>query len=567
MARSRLVARAAVGIGLALVLIGVFALPPRSVPASTPTPPGQIAGAFHVHSRRSDGAGSVEQIAQEAARAGLDFVVLTDHGDATRPPDAPSYRSGVLCLDGIEISTRDGHYLALDMPVASFPLAGDGRDVAADVRRFGGFGVVAHPDSAKAELRWTDDLDVDGLEWINADSEWRDESYARLITSLFVYGLRGPETLAALLDRPVATFARWDAALARRQVVGLPGADAHGKIGRREEEDGGSSFAVDIPRYGAMFRSFSLRILLDRPLTGDAAVDANMLYAALRAGHAFSVIDGIAAPGAVDFLAESGSAMAHMGDRLPLDGPVEVSAHVEAPAGAELVLLRDGIPVHRSAAPTLTYRLEPVPAVIRLEGHAGGAPGSPPVPWLVSNPIYLGAPPLEAATVRVEPSLDEGAPGRRVRLAERARWASETDATSRATLTTPDLDDVIRLQFALGPDREANAFVALHHPLDAADGALEWILFRAWADLPGRLSVQLRDAGAAGRRWQRSVHVDPTPRSYAVAVTDMRATDVRNPDPTRPDASDSLLFVIDTVNTPPGAQGTISLRDVTLVTR
>src|SRR2546430_13610777 len=32
-------------------------------------------------------------------------VVFTDHGDAARPVDPPTYRSGVLCLDGAEIST------------------------------------------------------------------------------------------------------------------------------------------------------------------------------------------------------------------------------------------------------------------------------------------------------------------------------------------------------------------------------------------------------------------------------------------------------------------------------
>src|SRR3712207_7318586 len=45
-----------------------------------------------------------------------------------------------------------------------------------DVRRFGGFGFAAHPGSPKADLRWTDwEAPFDGLEWLNADSEWRDE--------------------------------------------------------------------------------------------------------------------------------------------------------------------------------------------------------------------------------------------------------------------------------------------------------------------------------------------------------------------------------------------------------
>ena len=40
--------------------------------------------------------------------------------------------------------------------------------------------VVAHPDSPKPELAWRDwSAPVAGLEWLNLDSEWRDESYAR----------------------------------------------------------------------------------------------------------------------------------------------------------------------------------------------------------------------------------------------------------------------------------------------------------------------------------------------------------------------------------------------------
>ena len=59
-------------------------------------PPNLVFGAYHVHSARSDGSGTPDEIAAAAARAGLRFVILTDHGDATRAPDPPAYRHGVL---------------------------------------------------------------------------------------------------------------------------------------------------------------------------------------------------------------------------------------------------------------------------------------------------------------------------------------------------------------------------------------------------------------------------------------------------------------------------------------
>ena len=64
--------------------------------------------------------------------------------------------SGVLCLDAVEISTNSGHYVAIGLPQAPYRLGGDAAAVVEDVRRLGGFGIIAHPDSAKRELAWRD---------------------------------------------------------------------------------------------------------------------------------------------------------------------------------------------------------------------------------------------------------------------------------------------------------------------------------------------------------------------------------------------------------------------------
>ena len=161
----------------AAVLAAAFlfaALPLPARPSVMPAAASQsltARGSFHIHTDRSDGSGSPDAVAAAAARAGLQFIVLTDHGDGTREPDAPQYRSGVLVIDAVELSTQAGHYIAIGLPRASYPLRGDARDVAADVRRLGGFGIVAHPHSAKSGLRWHDwEANFDGMEWLNADT-------------------------------------------------------------------------------------------------------------------------------------------------------------------------------------------------------------------------------------------------------------------------------------------------------------------------------------------------------------------------------------------------------------
>ena len=168
----RLLIAAAVFAAAVVSFVLLTLRPPRL--RSRPRPTARVRGILHVHTNRSDGRSTPEEVAAVAARAGVAFIVFTDHGDGTRPPDPPTYRSGVLCLDGVEISTAGGHYFALDMPASPYPLAGEARDVVEDVRRLGGFGIAAHPDSPKPELRWSDwDAPIDAVEWVNPDTSWR----------------------------------------------------------------------------------------------------------------------------------------------------------------------------------------------------------------------------------------------------------------------------------------------------------------------------------------------------------------------------------------------------------
>src|SRR5216684_8319218 len=196
---------------------------------------GTVAGVIHVHSNRSDGRSSPDEIAVAAANAGLEFLVFTDHGDATRVPDPPTYRHGVLCIDAVEISTSGGHYLALDMPAAPYPLGGEPRDVVDDVARLGGFGAPAHPDSPKPELRWHEwEAPFPGLEIVNPDTGWRAaaqdwEGTLRLVDRLFWYPFRPSETVASFVAASPENVARWELLTRQRKVVALAGADAHAK--------------------------------------------------------------------------------------------------------------------------------------------------------------------------------------------------------------------------------------------------------------------------------------------------------------------------------------------------
>ncbi|MDE3155881.1 MAG: CehA/McbA family metallohydrolase [Acidobacteriota bacterium] len=548
----------------AVVTLVTFTLPPRA----RPEPPAAwspahvvVRGAYHIHTRRSDGSGTIDQVAAAAARAGLQFIIITDHGGGTRL-DPPSYRSGVLCLDNNEISTNGGHYVALGMHDAPYPLGGDPRDVVADVARLGGFGIVAHPYSVKPQLQWHAwDLPFDGIEWMNADSERRQRGAGQLLAALAHYPFRPAETIASIFTRPVRSLARWDQLTGQRRIVGLAAADAHARIGfGGDPQTDGTLFRL--PGYQATFEAFSIHAELGHPLSGQAGPDARVVLAAIEAGHVYSSIEGLAAPAVFQFTGRSGSQTADEGDVLPLDGPVELRAQVNAPS-ATLVLFSQGRPMARGTGGDVTFHVPAERGTYRVEVWLDDPPGRLPMPWIVSNPIYVGglppAPPPPAplpvtATASLMPA--SGTTG----------WRVERDTTSMAVLQrssdTAAGPGALEMRFTLGGTGKGGQYVAAAHDLGREAAFYDRLAFQATASRPLRASLQLRDA--AGRRWERSVYLDTARRTVVVPFTDFRPFD---PDQTpAPDLAQvrSLLLVVDTTNARGGLSATIDLSDVRL---
>jgi hypothetical protein len=547
------------------IAIGIFAaLPPSRLDLASATPsagPPVVAGVFHIHSSRSDGTGTPDEIAAAAARAELQFIVLTDHGDGTREPDPPQYRRGVLCLDGVELSTADGHYIAVGMPKAPYPLAGEGRDVVEDVKRLGGFGVVAHPDSAKAELRWRDwSAPFDAIEWLNADSEWRDETSGRLARALLTYSFRPGETLTSLLDRPATTLERWDTLTRRRPVIGLSGADAHARVGLRDDpaEPYRSRVFVPFPGYQVSFDSFSLRVELERPLTGSASADAAILMAALKRGRLFSAVDGLATPPRLELVARSGRHSARQGEALELDGPVIVDIRSNAPDGGSIVFFKDGRILAKGGARALRQELPPESAVLRAEVWLAGTTDTRPLPWIVSNPIYVSRPPQLPVRRRMATegrALNESAAG--------AEWQIEQRPGSSAVLEKTA--DRLRISYSLGRGAPPAQFVAVAINAPALLRQFDRVSFHGVGDRPMRLYVQLRrPTDPDGQRWRRSVYLDQEPRDVTTFFDEM--TPIGRTATFSPDLNtiSDLLFVVDTTNTAPGQSGTFAIEALRL---
>jgi hypothetical protein len=196
------------------------------------------------------------------------------------------------------------------------------------------------------------------------------------------------------------------------------------------------------------------------------------------------------------------------------------------------------------------------PGVYRIEIQLANAPGRPPIPWIVSNPIYVGG-----LVDPRQPVVRADAAGFVDVPARAAEWTIERESRSAGSLAAEEVS-ALDLAYALAPRPATSQYVALAHPATRLD-ACDRLQFRASADKPMRLSVQLRaSTRPGGERWQRSVYVDTQPRDITVFLDDVRP--VESTSRQRADLAkiDGVLFVIDTTNTRPGTAGHVRIEGV-----
>jgi hypothetical protein len=558
---------AAVLAAAAAVLLALTIPPARQILSGADD--GTVVGVMHIHTNRSDGRSSPEEVAAAAARAGLRFIVVTDHGDATRTPDPPVYRNGVLCIDGIEISTTGGHYVAIGLPpVASpYPLGGEPRDVVEDVARLGGFGIASHPDSPKRGLAWEGwSTPFDGLEIINPDTSWRKHATERglgskfkLFDAILTYAVRGPETIASLLTDSSPLVTRWLALTRQRRVVAVAGTDAHALMG-----------PLRMPDYEESFRMLSVHVKPDRPLSGDAGADADAIVRGIRAGHLYSTVDGFATESRFHFSASNAAGTAEQGDQIDAAGPLTLTVESNAPPSYTTTVWRDADVLATSQRePSFTVEGPADAAVYRVEIRQPNRPDLPP--WLVSNPIYV-------RNRQAAPAVDS-TPGDPISTETRllfdgfntSFWRMETGGSSHGSLdvssgSSSEPGGALHVRYSLANQDGEDERVALLAALPGTVAPFERIAFTARADRPMRVSVQLRRGreNQPADRWQRSVYLDATARAHTIYFNDFTPIE---PAPQAPILGEIpyILFVVDTANAVPGAVGDFWISSAALV--
>ncbi|WP_327409563.1 CehA/McbA family metallohydrolase [Streptomyces sp. NBC_01281] len=318
-------------------------------------------GDCHLHSWYSDGRRTPAEIAALARAAGLDFINSTDHNThSSHPHWADQAGDDLLILLGEEITTRNGHVLALGTDPGTFVdwryRARDNRfgKFARRVREAGGLVVPAHPHATCIGCGWKF-----GFGEADAVEVWN--------------GPYTPDDEIALAD--------WD-----NMLVAAVRSGGHGERGWLPAM-GNSDAHRDPDQVGT-----PQTVVLADDLTREA------VQAGLRAGRSYVAESQLVS---LAFTA-SGARGEHagIGERLKVAPDTPVTVRVEA-AGAPrctvrlvtdegLLFTSDPLPV--SGAGTVEWRTTAayaayVRAELRHEAAAGPLPGALAA---FTNPIFLG---------------------------------------------------------------------------------------------------------------------------------------------------------------------------------
>ena len=348
-------------------------------------------GVIHVHTKASDGSGTVAEVMSAAEKDNLSFIAITDHNVALTeselaedPPDLP-------IISGVELGTNAGHFLALGIPASWVqPKTNDDRVLLAAARDAGAFRILAHP--FHPHTPWTDwkTSDFEGMEIWNEDATWRQNNFFGLLDALLLYGVNDQLALVRLARTPDENFVKWDELLQQRPVAGICAADTHARIRL--------GFGNDwrFPGYVPSLKVAREHVLVSPDAGGGnpALASAAELVNALKGGHSFCGLDSLYPADGFSFRVFSGSSSGGPGDFLPWTEATRLK--ISTPAGSSIPLIkvfRDGREIDEQRSRTIDepiagpgrYRTE---VFLRQPGLTGWGRWTL---WVFTNPVYVTA--------------------------------------------------------------------------------------------------------------------------------------------------------------------------------
>ncbi|OSZ70245.1 phosphotransferase [Sphingomonas sp. IBVSS2] len=325
--------------------------------------PGWFRGDLHMHDAHSDGSCTSKagrkvpcplfRTVDAAARAGLDFVAVTDHNTVAHFAglrELQPYYDDILLIPGTEVTTFGGHANAIGLDRwVDFRIGTPGvPNVAAmekAVAEAGAILSINHPALPSGEACM-------GCGWIWPDTDWT--------------GIAAVEAINAnTVDTPLSGIGFWYARLnAGNRLTGIGGSDNH-------DPDAQAG-----------------RAPIGRPTTVVHAAELSTpaILAGIRAGRVFIDVEGTR-DRMLDVTAVSGRSRAAMGETIAAGARVDVAVTIAGVAAGKAVLVANGVEVRSlPVGPEVAFRLDRKAACgwvsVKVTTESGKL-------LLVGNPIYV----------------------------------------------------------------------------------------------------------------------------------------------------------------------------------
>lgn len=344
----------------------------------------EVRGIIHAHtSIGGHSTGTFDELIAGADRAGVDFVVMTEHYSDEYDTASLTLNGKIrntFFVGGNEIDTADGERFLM---VPGGPGAAGLRrlptgealgQMHADQR----LGLVTYPERIK---NW--EHPFDGIEVLNLHTEAKDANKLLMFFDAFWSVSAYPELgLARFIRRPEEALRQYDRVASERRVTLFAGTDAHSNIGVHlfGDDAGHKLFGIKLDPYEAMFRIMRMHVLLPN----DTEPNGRSIVEGIRMGRAFVGVDCLGDTTGFTFLSADGGSL--MGDEIPT--AKELVARTPSPGriiayknGAMFAEIDNGDELRFTPDGPGAYRIEAYRPMLDSPYDR--------VPWIMSNPIYL----------------------------------------------------------------------------------------------------------------------------------------------------------------------------------
>ena len=261
-------------------------------------------GVVNVHSGKSSGSSSIQEIIQSANDVGLDFIIFNEEMPLGRKEPPSINYGGLSVFYGLELPYKNVSILFTDrLNERTFTSNSEIQIFLSNYFENGGeeLVILAHPN--RPGFEWKDEApsEISGIEVLNLREVWRSSWRERkllFLRALLFYPFNPSLFFLNIYSNTVVSIKLWDQWNQKSRVNGYVGSDVNSKL------KFGKKY-ISFPRYKTVFSIAKNHVILKEELT--SARRDKVILEALNRGNSYFSLDIFGNPSGFAFYAKKKS--------------------------------------------------------------------------------------------------------------------------------------------------------------------------------------------------------------------------------------------------------------------